>query len=156
MTTQNGPANVITLLLRAREQLCALPLDNVIETMRPLPIEPMAGSPPFVCGLSVVRGVVVPVADLGAILGLDNPPKPGRFVTLKIGERQVALSVEEVIGISRLPLASLDDLPPLLCESAAEVVSAVGRLDTSLLFALEAGRIVPESIWQAIENNELK
>jgi purine-binding chemotaxis protein CheW len=46
------------LLFRSGGRLCALRLESVRETTRPLPIEPIAGTPPFVLGISVMRGVV--------------------------------------------------------------------------------------------------
>ncbi len=41
----------------------------MLETMRPLPVEPMAGTPPFMLGISVVRGVAMPVADPAWLFG---------------------------------------------------------------------------------------
>jgi purine-binding chemotaxis protein CheW len=58
-----------TLLCRVRERLCALPLAHVVETMRPLPIEPLGGMPGFVQGIAIIRGAPVPVVDAGALLG---------------------------------------------------------------------------------------
>jgi purine-binding chemotaxis protein CheW len=120
--------------------------------MRPLRIESLAGSPGFVCGLSVVRGVAVPVVDLGSVLGFESPPNPTRFVILRTEEGEVALSVEEVLGIRELTLDSLHTLPPLLSEAAAEVVSQVGALDIGLLFVLQTAQIVPASVWQTLRS----
>ena len=150
MTSREEPGTVISLLCRVRDRLCSLPLQYVVETMRPLPIASLSGLPAFVRGMSVVRGVALPVVDAGVILGSDDPPRPSRFVTLRTGENQVALSVEEVLGVRELTLASFRNLPPLLSEAAGEVIDAIGTLDTSLLFALQTARIVPESVWQAI------
>jgi purine-binding chemotaxis protein CheW len=73
------------LLCRGSSRLCALPLDSVAETMRPLPIEVLPGCPPFVRGVAVIRGRPTPVADLGVLLGAADPPQPVRFVMLKTG-----------------------------------------------------------------------
>ena len=150
MTSLEDPTTVVSLLCRVRERLCSLPLQYVIETMRPLPIAALAGMPAFVRGISVVRGVAVPVVDAGAILGTDQLARPTRFVTFRTGEHQVALSVEEVVGVRELTSASFRELPTLLGEAAGEVVHAIGTLDTDLLFALQTARIVPESVWQAL------
>ena len=150
MTSLEDSATVVTLLCRVRDRLCSLPLLYVVETMRPLPVAFLAGLPAFVQGMAVVRGVAVPVVDAGTILGSDRPPRPTRFVTLRTGENLVALSVEEVLGVRELTLSSFRELPLLLREAAGEVLSAIGILDTSLLFALQTARIVPESVWQVI------
>jgi len=154
VTSLEHPTTVVSLLCRVRNQLCSLPLQHVVETMRPLPIASLTGVPAFVRGLAVVRGVAVPVVDAGIILGTDHPPKPTRFVTLRTGENQVALSVEEVLGVRELTLNSFHELPPLLREATGEVLRAIGTLDTSLLFALQTARIVPESVWQAMRIQE--
>lgn len=139
------------LLCRVGAPLCALPLSAVVETMRPLPVEPLAGMPSFVRGLSVIRGAPVPVVDAGALLGTGEASRPTRFVTLRAGERRVALAVEEVIGIRALPPDSLEALPPLLRDASAEVVSLVGTLDAELLVVLGQGKIVPDAAWKATE-----
>ncbi len=57
---------VLVVMVGARA--CAFPLHHVAETMRPLPIEPVAGTPSFVRGVSVIRGMPTPVVDLKALL----------------------------------------------------------------------------------------
>lgn len=139
------------MLCRVGARLCALPLDHVVETMRPLPIESLPGAPAFVRGLSMIRGVPVPVVDAGALLDAGDPPKPTRFVSVKAGHRHVVLAVEEVLGVRDLPAASLRVLPPLLGEAGAGVVSAIGALDSAFLLVLQAARLVPEAVWGALE-----
>jgi purine-binding chemotaxis protein CheW len=139
------------LLCRAGARLCALPIEHVVETMRPLPIEAMPGAPPFVCGLSMVRGVPLAVVDVGTLLGMSDLPAPSRFVSVRAGRRQVVLAVGEVLGVSDLPAASLHDLPPLLGEAGAGVASAIGALESALLVVLQASHIVPEEVWASIE-----
>ena len=138
------------LLCRARARLCALPLQHVIETMRPLPVEPFAGAPPFVRGLALIRGRPVPVVDVGALVSASEPANPTRFVTLRVGDRRVALALESVLGIRALPDA-MSGLPPLLTDASAEAVSAVSALDAELLLVLEAARLVPDSLWLGLD-----
>ena len=57
---------VLVVLVGARA--CAFPLRHVAETLRPLPIKPVAGTPGFVRGVSVIRGTPTPVVDLKALL----------------------------------------------------------------------------------------
>ncbi|HVW24990.1 MAG TPA: chemotaxis protein CheW [Polyangiaceae bacterium] len=140
--------NLNTMLLcRARARLCALPLGHVIETMRPLPLRPLGGMPSFVKGVSVIRDAPIPVVDLGAVLGLEDDARPERLLTVRAGERHVALAVESVIGVRTVDVTALDVFPPLLGESNADKVALLGALQGELLLVLRAGRLVPESIW---------
>ena len=79
---------VLVVMVGARA--CAFPLHHVAETMRPLPIKAVAGTPGFVRGVSVIRGTATPVVDLKALLeNSENSPSYGRFVALKLDDRRV-------------------------------------------------------------------
>lgn len=136
-----------TLIVEVQTRVCALPLMHVIETMRPLPIETISGAPPFVLGVSTIRGVPTPVVDLGAALGAPGGV-PGRFVTLRLGDRQVALSVDTVLGIRDLDNARLQALPPLLQEASNDLIEAIGTLDAQFLMVLREAWELPDGVWQ--------
>jgi len=132
------------LLCRLSTRVIGLPLEHVVETMRPLPIEVLPGAPHYVSGLSVIRGSPVPVVNASRLLG-EAQTRPGRFVTLRAGDRIVALAVDAVVGVNAIPTGSLRDLPPLLRDAGAETIGAIGRLDAQLLFILHTARLVPET-----------
>src|SRR6266849_4746571 len=89
----------LTLAIRAGARICVVPISDVVEIMRPLPIEAWSGAPDGVRGLSVIRGAPVPVVDLGRLLGASSNCLSTRFVAIRVRERQVALAVEAVLGI---------------------------------------------------------
>ncbi|MES1184939.1 MAG: chemotaxis protein CheW [Myxococcales bacterium] len=151
MNADAGPwLNV--LLCQAGSLACAVPVLHVAETMRPLRIESLRGVPPFVSGMSIVRGVSVPVIDLAQLLGNETGAKKSRFVLVKVGTRSVALAVDGVIGVRRLESATMSALPPLLRGASAEFVSAIGLLDDQLLVVLESGTIVPDAVWTRVSS----
>jgi purine-binding chemotaxis protein CheW len=147
--SEHSSTSVKTLIVRAQAYLCALPLEHVIETMRPLPIEPLAGTPPFVRGMSIIRGEPTPVIDLALLLGAPRE-LPWRFVTIRAGGKQVALSVGAVAGIFDLDPRVMDRLPPLLRGVSADFVKSIGILDEQFLFALRSGWELPDEVWQAM------
>jgi purine-binding chemotaxis protein CheW len=146
------------LVCRIGGGLCAFPVRHVIETMRPLPVEPLAGAPPFVLGVSVIRGAAVPVVDTGLLVRGERL-RASRLVTLRIdrggtgsrsGQRTVALAVSGVVGLSLLPAGSLTRLPPLLGDEERVKITAIGVADAQALLVLECARTVPESVWKAL------
>jgi purine-binding chemotaxis protein CheW len=139
------------LLVRAGSRVCALPLGSVNETMRPLPVEAVRGAPPLVLGLAIVRGTPVPVVDLAALIGADEPGEATRFVSLRAGARTVVLAVQSVVGVRELDAGDLQQVAPLLGPAVVEVVQAVGALDRELLMVLDAGRTLSEALWQTLE-----
>ena len=145
---------VLVVMLGARA--CAFPLQHVAETMRPLPIEPIAGTPGFVRGVSVIRGLPTPVVDLKALLeNSDNSPSYGRFVTLKYDTRRVVTGVDSVVGLRNLDSAQLAELPPLLRDVTADLIESFGTLDAQLLLVLHAARIVSDEVWATLAAAEL-
>ena len=134
-----------SLLCSVGTRVYAVPIEHVVETMRPLAIEPIAGAPTFVSGLSVVRGVPLPVVSVAQLLEQTTTSPPGRFVTLRNGAGFVVLAVDAVIGVRRLPPEASRDLPPLLREAAADVVAKIGTLDAQLLLVLRTLQLLPES-----------
>lgn len=143
------------LVCRVGAKLCALPLSGVLETLRPLPAEPLAGAPDFVSGVALIRGRPTPVVDARRLLGGAVPAAPTRYVTLGFGAdaatpRVVALSVDAVLGVRELAEAELARVPALL-QGQRELISALGALDAELLVVLEHARLLPESLWQQLE-----
>jgi purine-binding chemotaxis protein CheW len=130
------------LLFRAGAHLCAIPIAEVAEIMRPLPLERLAAQPDFLLGLSVIRGASVPVVDAGALLGGVAAPHPlCRFLRLRIGARSVALAVDAVVGVRSLTARALGALPPLLGEAGRELIAALGAADGEFLLVLQTGRL---------------
>jgi len=133
------------LVVRAGASLCAVPLDHVIEVMRALPIKPVTSAPSYVCGLSIVRGAAIPVVDVGLLIG-GAATECRRLVTVRTGERTVALAASDVLSIQNVAANELEDLPPLLHEAGNDAIAAIGTVDAELLFFLRSTRVIPPSI----------
>ena len=144
-----------SLICRVASRICAVPAEHVVETMRPLAIEAIAGTPSFLLGLAIIRGAPTPVVDAARLLsGIDEPSEPARFAVVKAGPRRVALAVDEVIGVRAVASTSLADLPPIMRAASAEVVRAIGLYDTELLMVLDSARLLPPSTWAALATRE--
>ncbi|MGA2989570.1 MAG: chemotaxis protein CheW [Candidatus Korobacteraceae bacterium] len=141
------------LLVRVPGALCGLNICDVIEIMRPLPTEPLANTPGFILGIAMIRGAAVPVVRLGALFEAHGGGSPTRFVTIRVGERRVALAVEGVIGVANLGEHRFEEMAPLLKNARTDVIQAIGTLDAELLVLLRASRLVPESVWNTFERS---
>ena len=149
--TEVSPVLVVMVGTRA----CAIPLHHVAETMRPLPIQPVAGTPDFVRGVSVIRGTPTPVVDLKALLeNSENSPNYGRFVSLKLEERRVVIGVDSVVGLKHLDSAQLGELPPLLRDVNTGLIESFGTRDAELLLVLRTAHIIPDEVWASLEETE--
>jgi len=146
-----GPEGDHCLLFRTGSRVGALALTNVQEVMRPLPVESIAGAPAFVMGVSILRGAAAPVIDAARLLDDTIGATPNRFISLKIGSRSVCLAVDAVLDLRMLPTDHFHQVPPLLRDSSAALLSLIGTLDSELLMVLNSARMVPEEVWTSMQ-----
>jgi purine-binding chemotaxis protein CheW len=130
--------------------MCAIPVAHVVETLRPLPVEPMGTGPRFIRGVSIIRGVPTVVIDTAAVLGTTSST-PARFVVVRVGERRVALTFDEVLDIRRIDSTAFADLPPLVRAVTADAVAAITTADAELLVLLETSRVIPSDTWVRLD-----
>lgn len=153
--TPTEPSVLPALLARSGGRVFALPLAQVAEILRPLPTEPVGGMPKFIDGISVIRGRPIPVVELNALLDWGAEGRgAARMIVVRAGNRQVALAVEDVIGVSELDASTLEEMPPLLQNTETDLLGALGVLDGELLMVLQAARIIPEELWDRLQSHE--
>ena len=131
------------LVCRVGSRACALPVANVLETMRPLPVEPFADMPRFVRGLAIVRGEALPVVDGRALFACEPDAGAARFVRLAYGGRRAVLVVDVVLGVEWIDESALAHMPPLLGPHNGELAERVGAVDGALMVLLDAARVLP-------------
>jgi purine-binding chemotaxis protein CheW len=141
------------VLFRVGTGMCAMPVQQVIETMRPQPVQALADTPHYILGVSVIRGAAVPVVDLAALVH-GRSEKPARLVTVRASEtadatRTAALAVTGVEGVATIPLASLERMPPLLGDQDGAAHS-LGVADTGVMLLIDSARTVPDAVWHAV------
>ena len=139
---------------RIDSRLCAIPVGRVIETLRPLPLDPLPGTPDFVLGVSMIRGQPTPVLSGSRLLGDRSPSPAARLVTVRAEDRPVALAVGEAVGVRAIDPRVFGDLPLLAAEARSDAIAAIGTLDQQLLVVLESARLVPDGVWALIEKEQ--
>lgn len=138
------------VFFRSRSRLCALPTEFAVEAMRPLAIEPLSAGPACVRGVSVIRGEATPVVDPGVLLGIPQASCTSRFLTVRAGDRVVALALEAVLGVRRLDAETIRSLTPLLRDAAGDTVASMATVAAERVFVLDAGRLLSDEIWNVI------
>lgn len=91
----------------------AVDIMRVREIINPLPVTPVPRAPSFIEGVIRLRSEVIPVVDVRKRFG--HPPAPPtrktKFVIVRIGGRRIALVVDEVTEVVRLPRADIRPAP---------------------------------------------
>jgi purine-binding chemotaxis protein CheW len=93
----------------------AIDIMRVREIIHPLPITPVPRAPAFVDGVIRLRGDVIPVIDVRKRFGLPATPatRKSRFLVVNVAGRRIALVVDEVREVLRLPRGEIRPAPPL-------------------------------------------
>ncbi|SNY40667.1 chemotaxis protein CheW [Paractinoplanes atraurantiacus] len=146
--SEDEGTGVPALVFRAGPLLCALRLDEVIETMRPLETRPLAGTPAFVRGISVLRGVPTPVIDVSRLLG-GGSAEPERYIAVSTDRGAVAFGTGPVLGVRNVEAVPSGGHPALLGGGNSRLVAGVGTLGTEPLLLLQSMRAVPDDVWEA-------
>lgn len=91
----------------------ALDIMRVREIIHPLPITPVPRAPASVEGVIRLRGDVIPVLDARKRLALPvtPPTRKTRFLVVKVAGGRIALVVDEVREVLRLPRSEIRPAP---------------------------------------------
>lgn len=130
------------LLARTRALLVVFPLSHVECVLRRARVLPVQDELPGVQGVARLRGRPTPVLELGALLGLKPDGAPSRLIVLRGQHGQLALQVDEVLGVYDLDDSVLADAPPLLASAPAHQAVALFTRDRELGLVLDAARLL--------------
>jgi chemotaxis signal transduction protein len=94
------------LAIRAGRRRYALRLSQTSGLFSDRPITALPGPLPALLGIAGFSGTIVPVYDLGALLGHPTP-EPPRWLVLAAGTPAVALAFHDLDGHRRVPIESI-------------------------------------------------
>jgi purine-binding chemotaxis protein CheW len=138
---------------RAGGRECAVDVLRISEVVRPRPVTPLPAAPQFVEGLIELRGRFLPVIDLRRRFGDADPTDRalGKYLVAPMGATSVALVVDEVTGVERIPLHLIQPPPTLAAASVTPpFVSGLLKWDDRVLFLLDL-----EAVLTAGEQSQL-
>lgn len=101
----------------------------VREIVRTQEITPLPSAPELIDGVVELRGGLVPVLDLGRVLGgaASEVTNRSRIVVLECDEMLIGLIVEAATDVLSVNPSMLDDVPDLATQAGYQVVRAVVR-----------------------------
>jgi purine-binding chemotaxis protein CheW len=106
---------------------------------------PLPNAPAHFLGMINLRGVILPVLDLGARLGL-GPSLIGRssvVIVVQIGSRQVGLLVDAVCDILRVTDGMIQPPPEIGVPQVHEFVEGVMTTEEGIISLLALSGILP-------------
>ncbi len=140
-------------------QIYGLPVDKVEEVI-PLPeISFCESSSPFVEGVIDLRGEIIPLFNLKAMLGMEkSSPSLTDPVVVVRDDRgvQAGLIVNALSGVVNLPAGEISPASRLREEACSQYVSAMGRWEGELLRVLDPEKILGKGVKDELFEKEGK
>lgn len=125
------------------EQLMGVDLRQVHEINRHVDATPVPHAPEFVRGVVNLRGEVVTVVDLRAVLGIDGEVARGerRCVIIDAGGEKTGLLVDRIADVVAIGADQLDPPPANVGGVDGRRLIGVCRLEQALLVVLDVNAI---------------
>jgi purine-binding chemotaxis protein CheW len=123
----------------------------VTEVVRLGPLTRLPAAPSFLPGVFTHRGEVLPVLDIGQLVGQGGVPirASTRAALVHCGPWKVAVVSEAVEGLVAIPRRNLEP-PPSDSSGVAEFLSAVGRDSHGAVAILDLPRLVETARARAV------
>src|SRR5512133_4172570 len=123
----------------------------VTEVVRVGPLTRLPAAPSFLPGVFTHRGEVLPVLDIGQLVGHSAVPirASTRAALVHCGPWKVAVVSDSVEGLVALPRRSLEP-PPAESTGVAEFLSAIGRDHAGSVAILDLPRLVETARARAV------
>src|SRR4029450_12436145 len=113
-----------------------------------LTIHPLAGTPAFVTGMCIMRGVPTLVIDVARLLG-GAAGEVSRFVAVRTERGPVAFATGDIHGVRTISAERAGHNATLLGDAPARLIAAVGTIDAAPVLLLQSMRLVPDEVWAA-------
>lgn len=132
----------LTFFLSGEEY--ALELTSVQELIRPRHLTELPQVPDYLLGIVSLRGVIVPVVDLGRRLQLNPVVDDGqqRVIVCSFDDQCIGLLVDKVNQVVRINSNQVE-APPLIPDAPAEgFIGGVGRIQGRMLILLQPEKVL--------------
>lgn len=101
--------------------LDAAALREVVRYREP---RPLPGAPAAICGVLELRGALIPIASLAALVGRPEAGgRPTRIAVVEIAAHRLGLAVDAVDAVIAIDASAIADLPALARRGGGELVA---------------------------------
>ena len=123
-------------------------------------ITPVPDAPPFVKGVVLSRGRVVPTIDLRTRFGFEEAPYDlrTRLIIIRVGDRTVGLIVDTAREFIAIPTDVVQPPPDTISGVSGQFLEGIAALGERLVLLLDVDRVVnlAKAVTTAnLESNEL-
>jgi len=135
-----------------------VPISQVREIVRLIPITPVPHAPDFIEGVVNLRGKIVAVIDLARRLKLKAAMRSdtARIIVVEVEEDTVGMIVDEVTEVLRITQENIEQTPELIAaEIHQKYIKGVGKLGERLIILIDLLRIFSSDEIEGIKKTKL-
>ncbi|HEV2596344.1 MAG TPA: chemotaxis protein CheW [Sphingomicrobium sp.] len=132
-----------TLTIAVAGERLAIPANDVLEVIRSPAVTRVPHSPAGLLGVANLRGKIIPIVSLAALLGKASAAPSSRRVVVVGQDQPVGLTVDEALALERSETLSTAKEPVRLIDVSALIASRFGAMEKPALAAsleLNAGQ----------------
>lgn len=132
---------------RVKEQEYCVDIMAVREIRGYSPATPLPRAPAYMRGVINLRGVVLPIMDLGHRLELPpaTPTERSVIVVIRIGERTLGLLVDAVSDILTVTADLIQPTPDIASDRLKGFIRGVISVDNRMISEIALDRLLPEA-----------
>ena len=121
------------------------------------PITPVPHAPPFVEGVTNLRGKVLPVIDLRKRFGFaaGEITNDTRIVVVEMNGATVGIVVDGVSKVLRLSSESIEPASPMITTVESSFIKGIAKLTDRLVILLDIGKVLSQTEQAALRANSV-
>lgn len=121
------------------EELYAVSIDDVWEITAIQEITPVPQAPKYIEGVTNLRGRITPVVNLRKRLGLPDaiPDRHGRFMVIKLHENRLAIIVDSVQEVAKVPTHAIEQPSDLVASVNDSYVRGIVKKESNIVVLLD-------------------
>jgi len=150
MEEESSSKEIQLVVFKIGKEEFGVPISEVREIVRLIPITPVPRAPDFVEGVVNLRGQILAIIDLAKRLKLTPSPRSdrSRIIVIEFEGNIIGMIVDEVMEVLRLASENIDKAPELItAEIHEEYLKGVGKLGDRLLILIDLARVFsPEEV----------
>jgi purine-binding chemotaxis protein CheW len=139
----NGEALSQLITFRSGDQEFGADIMMIREIRGVMPMTPLPHSPDYVCGVVNLRGVILPVVDLKAMLGRGQTDTTATNVTVVIRcqGRSMGLLVDAVSDILTVNASQIQPTPEMSAVDEHRIVEGIAVVDERMVTILDLEKL---------------
>lgn len=139
----DGVARIDLVTFHVHDMIFGAPITDVRETVALRPITPLFHVPRCLAGITNLRGEILAVLDIAALLGLETTRHgaESRIVIVEHAGRAAGLIVDRLGEILSVPSDGVTDAPPTLSAEVARLLAGVVSMPEQTVAVLDVARL---------------